>query len=119
MITKWQPEKVKAEFMDKVEGDSEIVGKFVETDARRRLMGITDPEWGRAYRQKLVARLLMYQVKRTTNEIITSIGVGKSSSGEHHGFYIEVGSKTAPAHPFLRPAIFENQRKILALLTGK
>lgn len=118
-ITKWNPEAVKKELTKDIIANGEIVGKIVETDARRRLLDIRDPEWGKNYRQKLVARLLMNEVNTTKNGVDILVGVAKSKSGSHHGYYIELGSKTAPAHPFLRPAVFENQRKILALLEGK
>jgi hypothetical protein len=35
------------------------------------------------------------------------------------GFYIETGSTTAPAHPWLRPALLTNLRNIVALLGGR
>jgi hypothetical protein len=38
---------------------------------------------------------------------------GKSS--EHFGFYIETGSQTAPAQPWLRPALLHNLRNIKRL----
>lgn len=119
MIKSWTPEKVKKEVVDNLVANGEIVGEFVETDARRRLMEITDPEWGAGYRQKLVARLLMNVVERKANEVVTSVGVAQTKDSKHHGFYIELGSATAPAHPFLRPAVFENAAKIVALLEGR
>lgn len=118
-FTKWQPEVVKRDLTVELLDNGEIVGKFVEKDARRRLMAIRDPEWGLAYRQKLVARLLTNLVYRGLNEVVIAVGVKKSKDSRHHGFYIELGSRTAPAHPFLRPAVFENGRKIVALLVGK
>lgn len=124
MITKWTPKIVVETTLDELEANGEIVGKFVETEARRRLMEITDPEWGRGYRQKLVARLLTYRVTRHPDRVIITIGVKQSTSrkgvaSRKHGFYIEFGSKTAQAHPFLRPAVFDNKDKIAALLAGK
>jgi hypothetical protein len=115
---KYNP-KFKNELIDEMMPNAEIAGKFVETDARRRLLDIRDPAWGRNYREKLVSRLLMFTVEKTKNGIDTLIGVAKSKSGDHHGYYIELGSKTAAAHPFLRPAVFENGRKIVNLLVGK
>lgn len=116
---KLHPDKFKAQLQEQLVANGEIAGKFVETDARRRLMDITDPEWGKNYRQKLVARLLTNIVEKTENAVIIRVGVAKSKSGSYHGYYIELGSKTAPAHPFLRPALFDNKSKILKLLVGK
>lgn len=111
------------EFKKKLSGDlaanAEIVGKYCETDARRRLLAINDPKWGAKYRTQVVARLLTYEVKASPKEVIINIGVRATSSGRHHGYFIEFGSRTAPAHPFLRPAVRENAAKIVSLLSGK
>jgi hypothetical protein len=124
VIKSWNPQRVKNAIIGDLVSSGEIVGKFVETEARRRLMAITEPEWGAGYRQKLVARLLTSTVERKSNEVIITVGVRVSTSrrGEKarkHGLYIELGSHTAPAHPFLRPAVFENGAKIVALLEGR
>lgn len=119
MTLRWTPEPVKQAALAELTANAEIVGKFVETDARRRLLAITEPEWGAGYRQEIVARLLRYEVETSRREVIIRVGVAPGSSGRHHGFYIEMGSSTAPAHPFLRPAVFENAARIVALLAGK
>ncbi|OGC95311.1 MAG: hypothetical protein A2W25_05185 [candidate division Zixibacteria bacterium RBG_16_53_22] len=118
MLT-WRPNDFKKKLISELAENAEIVGKFVETDARQRLLAIKDPAWGLAYRSKLVSRLLGYTVEVKPNEVVITVGVRPSSEGRHHGFYIEMGSKTAPAHPYLRPAVFMNAAKILALLRGK
>lgn len=115
----WKPEAFRKQTVANLVENAEIVGKFVETDARRRLLSIRDPKWGEKYRSALVARLLTNEVEVTDKEVIIRVGVRRSSSGSHHGFYIEMGSKSAPAHPFLRPSVYENAREILALLQGK
>jgi len=115
----WNAADFKAQIVKDLVSNSEIVGEFVEADARQRLLSISDPEWGRAYREQVVARLLMNRVEVGKNEVTTLVGVGKSRSGDHHGFYIELGSATAPAHPFLRPAVFSNAKAIVNLLEGK
>lgn len=119
MSLTWTPQKWKAELVKQLEANGEIVGKFVETDARRRLVAIDDPDWGAGYRQQVVARLLTNVVEKKGNEVVVTVGVAEGSGGRHHGFYIELGSSTAPAHPFLRPAVFENGGQIVALLEGK
>lgn len=123
----WTPEKFKAALNKEVKGNAEIVGKFVETEARRRLVAIEDPERGRPYRQQVLARALTYEVEAMANEVVTRVGIpvgptiGKRSGAEgqrKRGLYIEIGSSTAPAQPYLRPAVFENAGKIVALLEG-
>lgn len=121
-MLKWNPEKFKKELIERLAENGEIVGKFVETDARRRLMAIEQPDFGsfgKPYRQNVVARLLRYEVETTENAVIIRVGVAKSSSSDKHGLYIEIGTRKDPAHPFIRPAVFENAAKILALLSGK
>lgn len=115
----WKAEDVRKAVVAELAENGEIVGKFVETEARRRLLAITDPKWGEKYRTQLVARLLTYEVEVLAKEVVINVGVRATSKESHHGFYIELGSKTAPAHPFLRPAIFQNAAKIVALLSGK
>jgi hypothetical protein len=115
----WNPQAWKKQLIANLAENGEIVGKFVETEARRRLLSISDPKWGEAYRSQVVARLLTYEVETSSREVTINVGVRTSSSGSHHGFYIEMGSSTAPAHPFLRPAVFQNAAKIVALLSGK
>jgi hypothetical protein len=114
----WNAKDLKAAIRQRLLENAETVGKFVEEEARRRLLAITDPEWGQAYREKVVSRLLTNQVTATKDEIEILVGVAKSGKGEYHGFYIELGSSTAPAHPFLRPAVYENADRIVEMLTG-
>lgn len=115
----WDPGPVKTMVLNNLVSNGEIVGEFVESDARKRLLMIGDPSWGRAYRREVVARLLDNEVKKGKNEVVISVGVRKSRSGSHHGFYIELGSATAPPHPFLRPAVFQNGKDIVAILQGQ
>lgn len=118
MSLTWTPDKFKEQLLTDLVANAEIVGKFVETDARRRLEAIEDPDWGAAYRREIVGRLLRYQVERENRAVVIYVGVAPGADGRHHGFYIEVGSRTAPAQPYLRPAVFENATRIVALLAG-
>jgi hypothetical protein len=127
----WTPERVRGMALGQLVANGEIVGKFVETDARRRLVSIAVPEWGAQYRRQVVARLLTFTVDREPGAVVIRVGVAKGPKGTQHGLWIELGTATIPprgskpgrpgypAHPFLRPAVFENQRQILALLAGK
>jgi len=118
-MLEWDPSEFKKKLISDLAENGEIVGKFVENDARQRLLAIKDPKWGEAYRSKLVARLLSYEVIINSNEVVINVGVRPSSTSRRHGFYIEIGTKKWPAHPFLRPAVFMNAAKIVALLAGK
>ena len=94
------------------------MGVFVKQEAKRRLVAISEPEWGAKYRRLIVANLLDYVVERETNGVTISIGVKPSPATRHHGFYIEMGSHTHGPQPFLRPAVFGNGQKIVRLLEG-
>lgn len=115
----WKPDDFKRKLIADLAENAEIVGKFVETDARHRLQAISDPSWGEAYRSQVVSRLLTFEVEKSSREVTINVGVRTSKSGRYHGFYIEMGSKTSSAHPFIRPAVFQNAAKIRALLSGK
>lgn len=130
MIRKWNPRAVKEAAIAELMANGEIVGKFVESDARRRLYAIEEPEWGERYRRQIVGQRLTFVVERKRKEVVITVGVKAGEKGRYYGFWIEVGTATIPprggepgrpghpAHPFLRPAVFENAREIVALLGG-
>ena len=124
MTVKWQAEAFKKRLMADLVANARLAGKFVEEDARRRVLAIPDPEWGAGHRS-YVARLLTSVVEQESKAVVIKVGLPpgrKTKSGQvtrHLGFYIEMGSRTAPAHPFLRPAVFQNGAKIVALLAGR
>lgn len=122
-MLKWYAKEFKQALLSELMGNADIVGAFVESDARRRLLTVRDPDWGAGHRN-YVSRLLTNEVEHEGNGIDIRVGLppGRKKSGEgtrHLGFYIEMGSRTAPAHPFLRPAVFQNGKQIVALLEGR
>jgi hypothetical protein len=123
-MLKWNPTEFKKKLISELAENGEIVGKFVENDARRRLLAIKDPEWGKGHRN-YVSRLLTNVVETVHNAVVIKIGLppGKTTKEgkptRHLGFYIEMGDAHHAAHPYLRPAVFMNAAKILKLLSGK
>jgi len=121
--TKWDPEAVKAATLAQVTANAELVGTFLETEARRRLDAIRTPDNKRAvaWRAFLSRWVLTHTVMEETDAIVITVGMkrGLKKGGNTRGFYVEVGSSTAPAHPYLRPAVFGNAATIVALLGGK
>lgn len=115
----WNPDKVIEKIASDAAENMEIACKFVETEARRRLLAISEPEWGAAYRREILARRLTSVVKRKSKAVVGIVGMMKGKEGSYYGYYIEMGSKTAPPQPYLRPAIFHNAREIVQLLAGK
>lgn len=119
MITRWEPANVKKMAMEVILSRAEDVGKFCETEARRRLDAITDPDTkrDRNYRSYLSSFILTNKVEQEMNGVVIRVGMKVGKEGQMmHGFYIETGSSTAEAHPFLRPAVFGNAREIVGML---
>jgi len=119
----WQPEKVKTMIKDDLVENMEIACKVVETDARKRLLAISEPRKGAKYRSGVVARRLTYVVRREVNAVVGYVGIRLGtkpvSGAQHIGMWIEMGSHTAPPHPYLRPAVFQNAREIVRLVSGQ
>lgn len=118
MTLKWNAKQFKEEIKAAVADNGELVGQFVVSDARRRLLAITDPDWGAGHR-KYVSRLVASEVEIKPNEVVINVGARATSKSRHFGFYIETGSKSGAAHPWLRPAVFQNAKKIVGLIEGK
>ena len=124
MIKNWTPDKVKNMAKSILSSNAVEVGAFVESEARQKLDAIKSPNTKRDknYRAYLSKWLLTNVVKTTKNMVEVSVGmkIGDRGTGTHwHGFFIETGSSTAPAHPYLRPAVFNNSKEILQLFGGK
>lgn len=124
----WQPEKFKAALRERLVANGAIVGKYVETEARRRLLALDDirvelpgrkPYYGGAAYRAYVAGLLGYEVESLPDEVVIRVGVRAGKSGTRHGLYIELGTQAFAPRPYLRPAVLENKGRILALLRGE
>ena len=114
----WRQAEVIAAIVAEVAGDMETAAKMVEVDAKRRLLAIKDPERGLKYRRYLAQYKLTSMVVSDTQEVLGAIGVPPGREGSDYGFWIEVGSRTAPAHPWLRPAMLTNLKAILGCFEG-
>ncbi len=112
---RWNARQVIEVIGDEVAETLEVAGEVVKVDAKRRLLAIRDPEQGRAYRKVLALYRLTTGMIRTPKEVAVKIGIPKGKKGGDYGFWIEVGSRTAPAHPWLRPALLTNLRNIMGL----
>lgn len=100
-----------------LEENGQVVGEFVRSEARKNLGKIEQPKWGEAYRS-LVAGLLSYEVEKIQNGVEVRVGP-RGGYNKWHGFYIELGTSRQPPHPFLRPAVFNNLKKIKQLWVAK
>jgi len=118
-IDRWRAREVMAATRAEVAENMEIAAKLVETEARRNLLHIREPEFGRAYRKVLALYRLTSQVDTERDLIMAQIGIPAGVKGDSYGFWIEVGSRTAPAQPWLRPALVHNLSKIMGILEGR
>lgn len=118
-FTKWNPKEVKKLAKQQLLSHADMAGKFVEDDARKRLNKIKNPDTKADvnYRNYLANYILTHSVEENKNEIVIQVGMKVGKQGQrYHGFYIETGSSTAPAQPYLRPALMHNLRKVLGIL---
>jgi len=119
----WRPQAVIDATLAQLERNGSVVGKFVEGEAKARLLAIGKPDNKRAvaYRAYLARYVLTYNVRREKRAVVIEVGMraGSGKKGMMRGFYIEIGSRTAPATSFLRRAVLENQATILATLGGR
>ena len=118
-VTEWRSREVVEAVAAQVQRNMEDAAKVVEIDARRRLRAIQDPEFGRAYRRILALFRLTSVVVREGDVVEGRIGIPAGEKGGDYGFWIEIGSKTAPAQPWLRPALFAQLRDVLRLIGGR
>jgi hypothetical protein len=118
-IQEWRQAAVIEAVATEVKSNMEIATKVVEVDARRRLLAIREPEFGQGYRRVLALYRLTSVVRQTGNEVLGAVGIPPGEKGGDYGFWIETGSRTAPAHPWLRPALLTNLRSILQILSGQ
>jgi len=118
-IVEWNERKIIAAVKTEVAANMEIAAAVVEVDARRRLLAIVEPEFGRAYRRVLALYRLISRVVVEENAVEGQIGIPPGKEGGDYGFWIEVGSHTYAAQPWLRPALVENFKDILKLLAGR
>ena len=116
----WNPQGVKASVAEQVAKDMEVACKLVETQARANLMDISTPASGRGYRQKVLAPRVKYEIEMGKDFVEGRVGILRGRHNEYHGaYYIEIGTRRYPAHPWLRPAVFNNAREIMLIIAGK
>jgi hypothetical protein len=116
----WNPQGVKASVAEQVAKDMEVACKLVETQARANLMSISTPASGRGYRRKVLAPRVKYEIEMSKDFVEGRVGILRGRHNEYHGaYYIEIGTRRYPAHPWLRPAVFNNAREIMLIIAGK
>ncbi len=115
-IVEWNQAEVVAAVRAQIAERLATAGKIVEVDARRRLLKIKAPEFGRKYRLVLALYRLTSYVDVEKNAITAHIGIPRGPKGGDYGLWIELGGYKYAAHPWLRPALKNNLRDIRSLL---
>ncbi len=98
--------------------------KFVKQVSGRLLSGMdaacsfaAEEARAKAPRDKgLLQSEIDYEVKPKKNVVTGYLGVKKGDA--YYGYFHELGTSKMAAHPFLRPAVFDNGDKIVSLLVG-
>ena len=57
-----------------------------------------------------------YEVQPERGSVVGYVGVRKGKA--FYGYFQELGTSRMPAHPFLRPAVYENAGQIVKLIAG-
>ncbi|MBN1248468.1 MAG: hypothetical protein JXC32_12470 [Anaerolineae bacterium] len=115
-MSEWRQREVVEAVKAYVTDGMETAAKVIEEDARKNLLRVREPEFGVGYRRVLALYRLTSLVKAAGMVIEAQIGIPRGEKGGDYGFWIETGSKTAGAHPWLRPALAKNLRNIVGLL---
>ena len=114
---KWNKEEVIREVSNKIASNASVAGKYVEDVARSNLLAITEPSEKRYanYRRYLATSKLTHVVSQEGKAVVVEIGF---MGGSPFGFYIETGSSTAGAQPYLRPALNSSIGAVIGILSG-
>jgi hypothetical protein len=112
----WDLERFKEQVKAQLAENMEIVCVEVEQQARANMHAIEWRERFRAYRQKLLCRLIGHEVEIGEDFVEGRIGIREEGGHSKAGYFIEVGQRNAPAQPWLRPAVFENAQRIVERL---
>ena len=118
-VVEWNQREVIERITAETVENMEIAAKMVEVNARKRLLRIRQPDFGVKYRMVLALYRLTSIVKRDGTAVEGRVGIPAGEKGDSYGFFIETGSSTAAAQPWLRPALAENLQAIIELLGGK
>ncbi len=105
-VRDWNPQRVKAAIAGRLVDNMERVCEFCVDQARARVPRDT----GR------LADEIDYDVMAHGDEVTGVIGVRKGPG--FYGYFHEVGTSKMAAHPFLRPAVFDNGAQIVRMLGG-
>ncbi len=106
-VTEWHQRKVVDAITVQVADGMEKACAMVEEAAKARV----------PVRTGLSKSEITHQVQTDGADIVGYVGVFQSSKAWYARF-VEFGTRNMRAQPFIRPAVFENARRIVKLITG-
>lgn len=103
----WEGSKTKflAQISGRVVVNMEAAAQFAEEQAKARVPVSTGK-----LRDSIVG---VVEIKARGDIVEGIVGV---VAKEFYGYFIEMGTSKMPAHPFLRPAVYENAKEIVRIL---
>ena len=105
----WNPGKVKATISARLEDNMEEACLFVEEQARKNIHS----------RSGQLAKAIDHKIIVSDDVVEGIVYVRHGFWRTHIARFLEFGTRKMRAHPFLRPAVFNNVRQIRRILTGK
>lgn len=109
-ITEWRQREVLAEVSGRVADNLYRACEFAAEEARARAPKQTG---------KLTGAIDIAVEVTAKDQVITGwVGV-RRGKGAFYAYFQEVGTSHHPAQPFLRPAVFNNARRIVEIVSGK
>lgn len=123
-VTRWEQTRVIAEMSAEMLANMEIAANVVKLAARKNLLRVNVPEFGRKYRMVLALYRLTSRVSVEGNTLSVAIGipkkfVGNTEKAQSYGYYVDVGTRKYPATGWLRRAMAENIPAIKVLLKSE
>lgn len=113
----WTPELLISEYKTRIAKNADMVGYKLRGAAKGRLNAVNMPDNKRdANYRRFVASKIEHQVEMDGDDVVLSVGVAGPENLS--GFYIEVGSETAPATNYLRNTLINDLPNEMETLLG-
>ena len=109
VITEWRQKEVIAELSGKLLAGTDDACAFAAEQAR----GLAPERTGK------LRQSIAHTVSVEGNTITGKMGVRKGKGFAYWGRFHEFGTSKMPAHPFLRPAVFNHAAEILRRICGR
>ena len=103
-VQRWDAKRLKARIAGHVVNGMEKACQFAEAQAEAKA----------PRRRGILTVEIAHAVKAHGDEVVGYVGVKKGRA--FYGYFQELGTRKAAAHPFLRPAVFEHPAVIVRLI---